>query len=205
MVAPWKRLGQALRDAGIDVTDVWQLVRTRAPYPAAIPILTRWAAEFIDIEPQSPERDRLLEGIVRALSVPEARPAAAPTLVELFPKTTGPLQWIVGNAIEVTASTNESDRILDLVSEERYGTSRQMLVLTIRRIAKRNSRTIPIVLRCVEDDTISVQAMSVLASLDPALAVATIELKVHHPDPAIAAAARKALKSARAKIDRGRA
>ena len=172
----------------------------RAPYPEAIPVLIRWAAELPETEPPSAERDRLLEGIVRALSVPEARPAAASVLIDLFPKTSGPLQWIVGSAIEVTASPSESDRILDLIENKHYGSSRQMLVLAVRRIAKSNPRTLEVLRRCLDDDTVALQAMTVLASLDPHSAIELIEPKQRHSDPAIAAAAKKAIKAAYGKI-----
>lgn len=199
MATTGNRLVQELQAVGLEVTDVWQLVRMRA-YPEAIPVLIRWVRELPDAEPPSAERDRLLEGIVRALSVPEARPVAAEPLMDLFPKTAGPLQWIVGNAIEVTASAGQSDRLLDLVENKDFGSSRQMLVLALRRVAKKNPRTLKVLRRCVDDDTVVSQAMTVLASVDPQTAVQLVEPKVRHSDPAVAAAARRTLKAASKKI-----
>jgi hypothetical protein len=199
LVATWKRLGQELRAAGLDVTDVWQVVRLNTPYPAAVPVLLKWARELTDAEPTS-ERDRLLEGVVRALSVPEARPAAAETLLDLFPRTGGVLQWIIGNAIEVTAAPAHSDRLLDLVEDARWGASRQMLVLAARRVARNNPRTLEIIRRCVDDDAVAPHAMTVLAGLDPHTAVRLIGPKRNHPDPAIAVAALKAYQTATRKI-----
>jgi hypothetical protein len=69
----------------------------------------------------TPERARVREGLVRALSVPAARPGAAPALIEEFRKAsdhseTG-LGWVAGNALSVVAD----DSVFDSFPPERRG------------------------------------------------------------------------------------
>jgi hypothetical protein len=68
-----------LRRAGFAIESLDELRRSREPYTAAVPILLKWLplADRYDVK----------EAIVRALSVPWARPSAAPLLVEQFRKT----------------------------------------------------------------------------------------------------------------------
>src|SRR5262252_3641971 len=55
----------ALRDVGVEVDSVWDLVNTSRPYPEAIAVL-------VD-QVRKPYPDKVSEGIGRALAVPEAR------------------------------------------------------------------------------------------------------------------------------------
>ncbi|MEO0249525.1 MAG: hypothetical protein ABIN58_08295, partial [candidate division WOR-3 bacterium] len=56
----------ALRDeAGLEVSSVWDLVNTSEPYPEAIPVLIKLLSQI--------EEPHMKEGIVRALTVKEAR------------------------------------------------------------------------------------------------------------------------------------
>src|SRR4030088_3102473 len=51
--------------AGVAVQSVWDLVNTKEPYPAAVPVLLEHL--------RRPYPERVREGIARALAVPEAR------------------------------------------------------------------------------------------------------------------------------------
>lgn len=55
------------------------------------------------------------EGLVRALTVPAARPAAAPVLIEAFRRESDHsetrLGWVIGNALSVVADDSVFDEI----------------------------------------------------------------------------------------------
>jgi len=64
-----------LREVGLDVKSVWDLINAPARYEQAIPVLLQHL--------RLPYSDRIREGIARALAVPDAR-HAWPTLVAEF-------------------------------------------------------------------------------------------------------------------------
>jgi len=78
-------VAQALRkQARLNVTSVWDLVNTRAPYPEAIPVLLEWLPRV--------RHPRIKEGIVRALTVKEARGVAGKLLIDEFKRVEAPPQ-----------------------------------------------------------------------------------------------------------------
>jgi hypothetical protein len=175
---------------------VWQLVRTPDPYPdAAVDVLVRWVDDLPDLDLAPAERDQLIEGTVRALSTRQARPAAAPALLRLFRRTGYPLQWVVGSALEITTTPAHLDDVLDLVADRAHGQSRQLLVLALRRIGRRDPRVPGVLLDLVDDDDVAAQAISVLATLRPDLVVEPATRKRDHPVPGVRQAARKALRA----------
>jgi hypothetical protein len=128
-----------LRAAGLPIGDLWELVNAKAQYKAAIPVLIDWLRN-VERRVPGPDQTRVREGLVRALSVPAARPGAAPVLIEEFRNAsdhseTG-LGWIVGNALSVVADDSVFGEIAVLAQDPRYGKARQMIVL---RLGKRSS------------------------------------------------------------------
>lgn len=78
-------VAKALREqSGIEVDSVWDLVNTNVPYPEAIPVLLEWLPQV--------RHPRVKEGIVRALTVKEARGIAGKLLVEEFLRVDAPAQ-----------------------------------------------------------------------------------------------------------------
>ncbi|MBB2974949.1 hypothetical protein FHX49_000490 [Microbacterium endophyticum] len=89
---------ERLAEVGFEFRSLAELRSSGVRYRGAIPILIE--ALRATTEP------RALEQIVRALSVPWAKPAATPELIEVFRRVDdasglGP-RWAVGNALEVT-------------------------------------------------------------------------------------------------------
>ena len=69
-------VAEALRAVGVQVRSVYDLVNTKESYPEAIPVL-------LELLPRV-RNDRIKEGVVRALTVREARPVAAKPLIREF-------------------------------------------------------------------------------------------------------------------------
>lgn len=120
-------LSRDLRAAGLPVSDLWELVNAKTQFKAAIPVLLDWLRN-VDRRVPGPDQARVREGLVRALSVPAARPAAAPALIEEFRKVSDPsetgLGWVVGNALSVVADDSVFDEIAALAQDASYGKTR---------------------------------------------------------------------------------
>lgn len=114
--------------AGFQVRSLADLRHSGVRYREAIPVLLAWLRQVTD--------RRVKEEIVRALTVPWARPAATRPMIDEFrrvdssvdPTGTG-LRWTVGNALEVLADDSSFDELAELARDRRYGKARQMIVL----------------------------------------------------------------------------
>lgn len=123
--------GPLLRDLesmGISIPSVYDLVNTSDPYPEAIPVLIEHLGK--------PYHPRIREGIARALTVPEAKPAL-PKIFEAFRRETdtsvnGP-KWALGNAIYTLADESHVPEILSLVLDPSHGQARDLLVYALAR------------------------------------------------------------------------
>lgn len=119
----------SLREVGYEVGSLAELRHSGARYRKAIPIL-------VAALPRVTEKKTLME-VVRALSVPWAKPAATRPLIELFRRvedSTGlGVRWAVGNALDVAWNDDDFDELVDLARDRSYGRSREMIVLGLAR------------------------------------------------------------------------
>lgn len=123
---------QKLAAAGYSVGSLDELRGSGIRYGAAVPILL----EELEATADPVEK----EWLVRALSVPWAKPlAVAPLIAEFKRPPLGldsrreGLRWAVGNALEVLWDDRYFDELSDLALDSRYGTARQMIVLGMRK------------------------------------------------------------------------
>lgn len=120
--------------AGINVNSVWDLVNSKRPYPAAIPVL---AAHLKRVR-----HSVLREGIVRALTVPEARGAAARIILSELRRPSGEsphsVRWVLANAITVVGGENMVDEIEALIADDQYRDVRERLTVALERIGSRH-------------------------------------------------------------------
>lgn len=138
-------LTNELADVGIDIVTIWDLVNTKSKYPKAIPILIKHL--------QLNYSDRVKEGIVRALTVPEAKGLVVPLLLKEYlqlPNDKENLKWVIGNAVNVTITKNEVVDIFPIVLNKENGLSRQMFVAALGKIKADNVKEV--LLRLVNDD-----------------------------------------------------
>jgi len=149
---------EELQQAGFPFESLDELRRSGIVYKAAVPILLKWLSLISDVGVQ--------ESIVRALSVPWAKPKAAVPLIALFlDASTGSsgLKWAVGNALEVVADESVFDQLCELARDRRHGTARQMIVLALRKA--KNPRAVDVLIELLEDDEVSGHALSSLSKL----------------------------------------
>lgn len=176
--------------AGYRLDSLDDLRRSRARYRAAVPVLLRWL-------PRVTDRD-VKESIVRALSVPWARPEAARPLIEEFRRvdsTVDPdgsgLRWTIGNALEVVGDDSVFDKLVDLARDRSYGIARQMVVLGLGR--SNDSRAASVLVELLHDEDVSGHAVKALGKLKAPETRPALEPMLHDSRAWVRREARKAL------------
>jgi len=120
-----------LRRAGYRVKWVWDLVNTAESYPDAIPVLLNHL--------RRPYSDGIKEGIVRALTVREARGIAGSAMIEMLHETKDAgflLRAAVANALTVVADRANRDAINALIETETNEDVRTQLKRALKTAAK---------------------------------------------------------------------
>ncbi|MPZ96281.1 MAG: hypothetical protein GEU96_15555 [Propionibacteriales bacterium] len=187
-------LMQDLREVGIEAEDIWDLVDRVSDYGAAIPVLLDW---LTNLESRAPEKDRprLQEGLVRALTVSAARPAAAPALVREFRRTEDSTglgnRWVIGNALAVVADDSMFDELDELIRDRSYGRARQMLVAGLGRST--DPRAVELLISMLKDDEVAAHALTALARLKPPGVRAHVEPLLGHGNLLVRREAKKAM------------
>jgi len=179
-----------LADAGYRFDSLADLRHSGVRYRAAVPVLLRWL-------PQVTERD-VKEDIVRALSVPWARPAAARALIEEFrrvdpaldPEGTG-IRWAIGNALEVVGDDSVFAELIELARDRRYGRARQMVVVGIGK--SKDPRALGVLVELLDDADVSGHAVKALGRLKAPEARPALELMLSDPRAWVRREAKKAL------------
>ncbi|HEY0168471.1 MAG TPA: hypothetical protein VGB75_15620 [Jatrophihabitans sp.] len=124
-----------LRDAGVEVDSVWDLVNTSDPYPAALPVLLKHLQ-------QGGYPDRVMEGIASALAV---KPAAFAwgILRKLYVKAQGRGEE-EGLAVALAASATEQhlDELIELLHEDSRGDTRIHFLSAIKRLGGQRGRQV---------------------------------------------------------------
>ena len=132
-----KELLSDLKNVGLEVKSVWDLVNTGEPYPAAIPVLLKHL--------RGSYSDRTKEGIARALAVPEAK-HAWDIILEEFDKnpdlTSLGSKWGLGCALSVIAHvTKRYDETVHILRDKQHGVNRMALLDVLSRSRKPEIRS----------------------------------------------------------------
>jgi hypothetical protein len=180
-----ERICSFLRSIGADVESVFDLVNTRRTYPELIPSL-------LEILPTVQEI-WMREGVVRALTVKEARGSAGPLLIGEFRRKDVPdlYRWTVGNALSVVATPDMFDELAELIKNVEFGTGRRMLPDALLRADKRRAESV--LLDLVEDEEILPTVVRALGKLRSRAAIPRIRELAGHDWTLLRREARKAL------------
>lgn len=130
-----EKIKQELLQVGIFVNSVYDLVNTKEKYPEAIPILLNALEQGISDK-------RIKEGVIRALTVKEAKGAGCDLLLKEFYKCSeneSSIRWAIGNAFQVIATSEFIPELIKIVKNKAYGKSRQMFVMTLGKLKARTS------------------------------------------------------------------
>lgn len=179
-----------LAAAGFASPSLADLRHSGLRYTDAIPILLRWLPQITD--------PIVKEEVVRAMSVPWAKPVATKPLIEQFrsldasvdPTGTG-LRWVIGNALQVLFTDADFDEFVELAQDRRYGRARQMVVLGLGK--SRRPDAVGVLLGLVNDPDVDGHAVKALGKFKAPAARAALELKLDDSRAWVRSEARKAL------------
>lgn len=185
-----KRVIEALQKVGIQVTNVYDLVNTRKPYTAAIPILVGVLSEIDD--------DGIKEGIVRALTIKEARGIAAKPLIKEFERISDQdpaqrqlLKWAIGNALSVVADESVFEKLVGLLKDKKHGKAREMLAVALGNM--KDPRAADILIEMLNDEELAGHSLIALGKLKAKKAIPYIQHFLNHQKPWICVEAKRAL------------
>lgn len=177
-----------LAKVGITINEIYDLVNSSKPYPAAVPVL-------LDLLKKGIENIGIKEGVIRALAVKEAVGIASQVLLEEYskiPKDKSLLRWTIGNTIYTTIKEDDVERILPIVQDKRNGMSRQMFIAALGKVTSKKAEDTLIML--LDDDEVAAQAIEALGKLKSKKSKAKILTLTSHPNALIKKEAKKALK-----------
>lgn len=184
-----ERICSAIREVGIPVTDLYDLVNSKRSYRSAIPILIDSLRNGI-AEPSTKE------GVIRALGAKEARGTeAAKVLIEEFwrlPPGDDIMRWTIGNTISIIAENFDFDMISKVVSDPKNGKSREMFVLSLGRVSLPQAEDLLMAL--LGDEEVAAHALDALGKKKSKKARDKVVSLLSHPKPLIRKEASKALK-----------
>ncbi|MDA8044905.1 MAG: HEAT repeat domain-containing protein [Actinomycetota bacterium] len=179
-----------LAAAGCQTRSLADLRHSGVRYRKVVPVLVDWL-------PRTTDR-RVREEIVRALTVPWAKPAATRPMIEEFrrvdpsgdPTGTG-LRWTIGNALDVLADDSVFEELVGLAQDRRYGKARQMIVLGLGK--SKRPEAVEVLLGLVDDRDVDAHAVKALGRLKARDARAALERKLDDDRAWVRGEARKAL------------
>lgn len=161
--------------SGYNVASLDELRTSGKNYRGAVPILLKALRGALD--------PRVMESIVRTLSVPWAPPEATNMLLDLFvriPERDLPsLKWAIGNALEVLASRAIEDGLVKLARERWHGKAREMVVVALAKLDSPNTERVLIEL--LGDEQVAGHAVLALSRRPGFRDRAAIEPFLRHP------------------------
>lgn len=181
-------LRDELKEVGVLIENIYDLVNSSKSYPAAIPIL-------IDFLKANLDEDNLKEGIIRALAVKEAKGKAGETLLQEFfktPKDKMMLRWAIGNTMAIVMTENEVDKVLEIVQDKENGIARQQFVLGLGKF--KSEKVENVLINLLDDDVVAAHALDALGKLQSKKAITKINNLLYHSNPLLRKEAQKALK-----------
>lgn len=184
-----------LAEVGVPAASIWDLVNGKDRYRPAVPVLLDWLTALDDRLPAGERREILREGLVRALSVADAKRVAAPEMARQFRLVSDDngfgIRWVVGNALGYLADDRMFDELAAIAEERRWGPARQMVVQALGR--SKDPRAVRLLLGLLDDDDVVAHATFALGRQKDPAARPALERLLKHPKPLVRKEAKKAL------------
>jgi hypothetical protein len=175
-----------LAQVGYHLGSISDLRSGKYKYQVAIPVLMHWL-------PIVQNRD-IKEEIVRALSVPWAKPVAALPLINEF-KQADPdeleLKWAIGNALSVVADDSVFSEIVELVQDRQHGQAREMLAVALGNMS--TAEAVDVLIELLDNNDLVGHALMGLSKLKAEKARIKIDPFLNHPKAWVRSTAKKAL------------
>jgi len=118
-----------LKQIGIKVKSPWDLVNTSIDYKEAIPVLIKHLPKPYHIKNK--------EGIIRALTVKEAKGIANKAIIKEYhkaPKDDSYYRWLFGNAMTQIITKDDVDDVIAIITNTSNGDSRSGFIEALGKI-----------------------------------------------------------------------
>lgn len=186
-----KDIRDQLLNVNLHIDSISDLINTKERHPEAIPIL-------VDLLKEDFDSIYTKEGIVRALTVKEAKKIANKALLKEYNQTDKQSYpnycWAIGNAFEVIIQSDDVDSILNIIKDKNNGTTRRMFVLALAKIKKRKEDIENTLIPLLDDDDITGHVIYTLGVLKSEKAKDKIIPFLNHPKAYYRREAKSALK-----------
>jgi len=176
-----------LKDKGIVISSVWDLVNTKSSYKVAIPILVNHLSKPYHIKNK--------EGIIRALAVKEAKGFACRAILDEYikaPKSNSNYCWTFGNTMAIIMTPEYIDDVIAIVQDKTNGISRQMFVIALGKVKSEKAENV--LINLLDDEELMPQTLEALGRMRSKKAKDKISTLINHPKALIRKEALKALK-----------
>jgi HEAT repeat protein len=176
----------SLAALGPPVRTIADLYERRLDYRAAVPLLIAWLPKV--------EHYSTKERIVRALSVPWAKPDAAPLIIDELrhaPASEDSFRWAAAHALGVVADESVIGPLIELASDRRIGRARELFVAALARM--RDVRAVSTLLNLLGDADVADRATVELRRLKAGEARPLLGRLLHHRRTRIRRKAKRAL------------
>jgi HEAT repeat protein len=189
-----EKLLRDLKQVGINVCSVWDLVNGPNNYDKALPILIRYL--------ESSDGVRFKEGIARALGVPRFNDATYPLIREYKKASDEGYKWAIGNSLATIAPKEALPELIEIMADQKHGSARQMIAEALGRIGDRSS--IGVLIEVLKDNKVAGHAVEALGKIGDESAIEPIKPFLDHDMRWIRKAAEKALERIEKKSARRR-
>jgi HEAT repeat protein len=176
-------------EADLNVSSVFDLLKCKQSYSHAIPVLLKYLPQI--------DEPWIKEGIVRALTIKEARGKADAALLKEFlaipphiPELQN-LKWAIGNALSIVATEPITEQLIEIATTPRHGKAREMVVVALANV--KSPKVVEVLIRLLQDDAVCGFAASALAKLKATEAGPYIAKLRNHSKPWVRKEAEKAL------------
>jgi len=186
-----QKIVENLSKIGIKVHSIYDLVNTTKSYPEAIPVLLDGLSWI--------KNNKVKEGVVRALSVPEAKGVANQKLIaefEAIPSNSTTqeqmLKWTIGSALAVVANRDNRDDLVRIAMCRRHGRSREMIVLALGNLPE--SSVGKVLTALLTDEDVALQAVIAIRKTGYIDALPTLYSMRMHSKPLMRKEVERAIK-----------
>lgn len=145
-----ERLIQEVREKGIEITDINDLMKINMKYRDLIPILLKYLNEVTDVSDK--------EFIVRCLGVKGFAEAAKPLINEFYKSSNITYKWAIGNSLSIISDIESVPELITIAQEKEHGIARQMIVDGLG--AYKSDDVKAVLVRLLNDDEVVGHAIS---------------------------------------------
>lgn len=115
-----EKLMQEVREKGVEITNINDLMKINMKYRDLVPILLRYLNDVTD------ESDK--EFIIRCLGVKGFVEASKPLVSEFYKSNNETFKWAIGNSLSIISDIDSIQDLIKIAQEKEHGIARQMIV-----------------------------------------------------------------------------